>query len=235
MTKSNIFFISFVVIIFKSTLGFSFSLAENCKYQVTHRENLQYSQQYQRDIAECWFSVHPMNGYEKLTYRSYLITTAGLFFVFNSYGEGSDQKTTGAREYYFFPRDTFTGGIVLNNDKVAVRVNGKLTIEFETKTLYPLNNANLTLKNSKAISPKNAGGVEVLDYNGVYLDTGFTMGKAPSSVKTNKSMFKNQSGQKCSIANQDLFDYKDENPVLFHDSVLKEIVAARCPAFAWVD
>lgn len=219
----------------KSNSAFSFSLAENCKYQVTHRENLQYSQQYQKEIAECWFSVHPMNGYEKMVYRSYLLTTAGLFFVFNSYGEGSDQKTTGAREYYFFPRDTFTGGIVLNNDKVAVRVNRKLTIEFDTKTLYPLNNPNLVLKNSIAVTPKNAGGVEVLKYNGVYLDTGFTMGKSPSSVMTNKSMFKNQLGQKCSVLNQDLFDFKDGDPILLHDLVLKDIVAAKCPAFTWIE
>lgn len=235
MTKSRIFFILLVVILLKSTIGFSFSLPENCQYQITHRDNLQYSQMYQKDVAECWFNIHPMNGYESMTYRSYLVTSSGLFFVFNSYGEGSDQKTTGAREYYFFPRETFTGGVNLTADKVSVKMNSKLTMDFETKNLYPLNNPNLVIRNAISINPKNAGGVEVLKYNGVFLDTGFMMGKSPSSVKTIKSMFKNQFGQKCLVLNQDLFDYKDNNPILFHDIVLKRVVASKCPEFKWVD
>ena len=235
MTKLQIFFISLVALTFNSSLSYSYSLPENCKYEITHRDNLQYSKQYENDVGECWFSVHPMNGYETMTYRSYLITSSGLFFVFNSYGEGSDQKTTGAREYYFFPRETFSGGVVLTPDKVSIPMNHKLTIEFETKHLYPLNSPNLVIRNALAINSKNAGGVEILKYNGTYLDTGFVMGKSPSTIKTNKSIFKNQFGQKCLVLNRDIFDYKDDNTELQDDVILKEVVASQCPDYKWVD
>lgn len=235
MTKSQIFFIILLVAIFKSNLGWSYSTAQDCPYQNTRRNNLQFSQQFQKDIAECMFSIHPQNAYQNLFYRSYLVTSSGLLFVFNSYGDGSTASTTGAREYYFFPREPYTGGVELTAGVVSIRMNSKLTLQFESKNLYPLNNSNLVLKNLLSISPKNAGGVEVLKYRGVYLDVGFMMGKAPSSIGTHKSMFKNQFGQKCSIQNNNIFDYKDGEPRLQHDLILKKIVAAQCPAFKWID
>lgn len=236
MAKSQIFFTLFFGIVLKSTWVFSFSLPEDCKYQVTHRSNLQFSQRYQKDIAECWFSIQPMNGYVDLKYRSYLVTSSGMLLVFNSFGAGSNEKTTGARQYFFFPRETFVaGGISLSDDVLLVRVNSKLTLQFETKNLYPLNTENISIKNDTLISPKNAGGVEVLRYNGVYLDTGFMMGNSPNQIQTVKSMFKNQFGEKCSVLNSVIFDYKKSDPTLLHDVLLKKIVAAQCPSFRWED
>lgn len=235
MTKSQIFFMLFFGILIQSSASFGYARREDCTYQITHRDNLQFSRQYQEDRAECWHSVHPMDGYESLTYRSYLITSDGMFFVFNSYGQGSDSKTTGARTYYFFPREIYQGDVALTDAQASIRVNSKLTLQFETKNLYPLNNQNIIFKNYTSINPKNAGGVEVVRYNGVYLDTGFMMGKSASSVPTLKSMFKNQFGQKCSLQNQLIFDYKDEDAILKHETVLHRIVAAQCPSFKWVD
>ena len=235
MTKSQIFFTLVFGIILNSASSFAYSTPDDCQYQITQRNNLQFSMQYQKDRAECWFSIHPMNGYEDMLYRSYLITSQGLLFVFNSFGQGSDAKTTGARLYYFFPREVFKGGVELTNEKASVRVNSKLTLQFETQNLYPLNTDNIVIKNYTSITPKNAGGVEVLRYNGVYLDTGFMMGKSANSVPTLKSMFKNQFGQKCSVQNQLIFDYKGGDVILVNESALHRIVAAQCPSFKWVD
>jgi hypothetical protein len=235
MTKSRIFFTILIGVLLKTTASFAFSLPQNCQYQITHRDNLQFSQRYQKDVSECWFSIHPMNGYQSMTYRSYLVTSSGMLFVFNSFGEGSSTKTTGAREFYFFPREVYTNGLAISQDKVSVRMNSKLTLEFESKNLYPLNTPNIVLKNLSAITPKNAGGVEVLRYNGVYLDTGFVMGQSPSAIKTNKSMFKNQFGQKCLVQNKQIFGYRNDDPILMHDILLHEIVAKQCPDFKWID
>lgn len=235
MTKSQFFFIVVLCILMNSVSGFAYSTPEDCQYRLTQLDNLQFSNQYQKKYAECWFSVHPINAYVDLVYRDYLITSQGLLFVFNSFGHGSDSKTTGARNYYFFPRETFKGDIELAQDKVSIRVNSKLTLQFETKNLYLLNTENITFKNYRAINPKNAGGVEVLRYNGVYLDTGFMMGESPTSVPTLKSMFKNQFGQKCSVQNQLIFDYKDGEAILINEDALHRIVANQCPKFKWID
>lgn len=226
----------FFGVLVQATSSFGYSKPEDCPYQITHRDNLQFSMQYQSDRAECWHSIHPMNGYEDLVYRSYLVSSDGMLFVFNSYGKGSDTKSTGARTYYFFPREIYEpASVTLASNQVSVKINSKLSFDFESKNLYPLNNANIVFKNYTSINPKNAGGVEVLRYNGVYLDTGFMMGKPANSVPTLKSMFKNQFGQKCSIVNQSIFDYKNGDAILKSDSVLHRIVAAQCPTFNWVD
>lgn len=235
MTKPQIFFTIFIGFLLSSSLSFGYSRPENCKRMITHRENLQFSLMYQKNVAECWFSVHPMNGYENMIYRSYTVTSGGHLFIFNSYGVGPSEKTTGAREYYFFPRETYTNGIQLADDLVSIRINSKLTLQFETQNLYPLNGPNIVFKNFLSVNPKNAGGVEVLKYNGVYLDTGFLLGQQPSGKKKNKSMFKNQFGQKCIVENQMIFDYKEDNPILLHDMLLYDVVANRCPDFRWVD
>ncbi len=222
-------------VLIQTATSFGYSRPEDCQYQITHRDNLQFSMQYQEDRAECWHSIHPMNGYDGMVYRSFLISSDGMFFVFNSYGKGPDSKTTGARIYYFFPREIYTYGVTLADHQASVKLNSKLTFDFESNNLYPLNNANIVFKNYTSVNPKNAGGVEVLRYNGVYLDTGFMMGKQANSVPTLKSMFKNQFGQKCSIVNQTLFDYKNGDVILKNDIVLHRIVAAQCPTFKWVD
>lgn len=235
MTKPQIFFTILLGVLLKTAVGFSFSLPENCRYNLTAVSNLQLSQSYQPSTGECWFSINPFNAYSTLSYRSYLVSSSGMVFVFNSFGPGPTSTHTGAREYYFFPRETFTGDIQLKEDLLSVRINSKLTLQFETQNIYPLNNENIVIKNYISVNRKNAGGMEVIRYNGVYLDTGFTLGKAPSEVKTNKSMFKNQYGQKCSVLNSVIFDYKDGQPYLMHELVLKQIVAQQCPNFSWID
>lgn len=236
MIKAQIYFMIFIGVLAHATPSFGYSRPEDCTFQITHRDNLQFSRQYKKDRAECWHSVHPRNGYETLTYRSYLLTSDGMLFIFNSFGNGNEAKTTGARAYYFFPReDHYISEAILTDEQAAIRLNSKLTLRFETKNLYVLNNESLVVKNYTSINPKNAGGVEVLRYNGVYLDAGFMLGKSTTSVPTLKSMFKNQFGQKCSVQNQVIFDYKEGDAILKHDTVLHRIVAAQCPKFRWKD
>ncbi|MBL7544365.1 MAG: hypothetical protein JNL11_11155 [Bdellovibrionaceae bacterium] len=235
MTKSQIFFTILFGVLLKTMVSSAFSLPENCRYNITARANMQFGQSYQKETGECWFSISPFDAYQTLSYRSFLVSSSGLLFVFNSYGYGPNSTHTGAREYYFFPRESFTGQVVLNDDMVSVRMNYKLTLQFETKNIYPLNTENIMIRNATSVNAKNAGGMEVLRYNGVYLDTGFTLGKSPSEVKSNKSMFKNQFGQKCMLLNSLIFDYKDEQPYLMHDVILHQVVAKQCPNFRWVD
>ncbi|WP_374030184.1 hypothetical protein [Bdellovibrio bacteriovorus] len=52
--------------------------------------------------GDCYLSLHNFKQ-GGLVYRDYLFTKDSLM-VFNSFGDGPISQSTGAREYYFFPR-----------------------------------------------------------------------------------------------------------------------------------
>lgn len=221
--------------LFFSITAMAYSAPENCPKKLTHVNNLQFSRAYQEDLSECWISIDNMNGYQKLIYRSYLITTDGLLMVFNSYGSGPNSTHTGARQYYFFPREVFTNEVDLQKDLVSVRLNSKLKFQFQTKVLNLVNQPEFKIKTDPKINRNNKGGVEILEYNGVYLDLGFSMGKSPSDNAEGKSLFKNQFGQACEVINKQIFDYKNDDNFLHGDNVLQATVQRICPEFKWLE
>lgn len=213
----------------------AYSPPENCPKKITSVNNLQFGRSYQEDTSECWISIDNMNGYQKLIYRSYLVTSDGLLMVFNSYGSGPNSSYTGARMFYFFPRESFTNEVKLEKDLVSVRLNSKLRFQFQTKILNLVSQENLKIKTDPKINRNNKGGVEVLQYNGVFLDVGFSMGKSPTDNPDGKSVFKNQFGQNCEVINRQIFDYKGDDNYLHGDNVLRADIERICPDFKWQD
>lgn len=233
--RNKIFTIVFfiVLLLLTSFKADAYSEPENCPRKITRFNNLQFTRNFHEDIYECWISIDNSKAYLNLIYRSYLITTDGLLMVFNSYGSGSSSTHTGARMFYFFPREVFTNEVQLGNDAVSIKLNQKLKFQFRTKTLNLVNQENFKVKTDPKISRNNRGGVEILKYNGVYLDVGFSMGMAPSDKREGVSVFKNQFGQSCQVTNNQIFDYKDDENYLHGDNVLKGTVARLCPDFKW--
>ncbi|MCB0368903.1 MAG: hypothetical protein KDD45_05485 [Bdellovibrionales bacterium] len=216
-----------------SLKGFSYSSEENCPRLLTHVDNLQFLRNYQDDISECWISIDNMNGYQNFIYRSYLVTSDGMLMVFNSYGEGPNSTHTGARVFYFFPREPFLNQTEVQKNLVSVQINSQLKFQFNTQELSLINQENFKVKTDAKISPKNKGGVEILKYNGVYLDGGFSLGRSPLENPESVSKFTNSRGQICRIKNKFIFDYKNDDIYIHGDEVLKEDVHLACPDFIW--
>jgi hypothetical protein len=127
------------ILLVLSILIFGFTaLADGaeCTRLITHHENTQISRDYWTDSETCFSSVHPRDAYTNLIYRDYLITSEGLLMVFNSYGPGDNAKTTGAREFYFFPRKDKK--VEFQHDpgrqEIMVKVTDRLSFVFDTKT-----------------------------------------------------------------------------------------------------
>lgn len=224
-----------VCLVLFSAKSKAYSPPENCPRKITSVNNLQFARTYQEDTSQCWISIDNMDGYKKLIYRSYLVTSDGLLMVFNSYGSGPNSSYTGARMFYFFPREIFTNEVALENNLVSVRLNSKLKFQFQTKVLNLVNQDNFKIKTDPKINRNNKGGVEVVQYQGVFLDVGFSMGKSPTDNPAGKSVFKNQFGQSCEVLNKQIFDYKGDDNYLHGDNVLKADIERICPDFKWQD
>jgi hypothetical protein len=210
-----------------------YSLKENCPRIMKHLNNLQIVSSFESDLSECWFTIDNNKGYRDLIYRSYLLTTSGHLMVFNSYGKGTNSTSTGARQFFFFPRSEFLNGIKLDPKSLTIPITQLATFQFDTTTLSLIDQPGLTFKTDPKVNRQNRGGVEVVKYAGVYLDSGYRLGDAPNQDPGSWSTFVNAEKQNCVVRNRDIFDYKDSDVFLHSDSVLKNTVKSLCPKFRW--
>ncbi len=183
---------------------------------------------------KCYFSVS-INRFTDLVYRQYLFTTNGLLMVFNSFGSGPESTDTGAREYYFFPRDH---DIQLKVDPtmglLQLRlINGDMaTFDIEAASLDRLDLGQVFV--DPEIVQSNQGGVEIKRYSGLLLDSGFKLGSSPSSKPNRESKFTDAGGRTCVVKNSEIFKYPGgETAFKFSDQELKEFLAGRCPQINW--
>lgn len=217
-------------LLLKSLLMFA-AFAGTCDDHIEGRANIQV-QRLQLSSGQCFLSIHPMDAMS-LIYRDYLFTSDGMMMVFNSFGEGSDNDTTGAREFYFFPRRKAVSEYVFNDKKNELIVSHTDGFEY----VFDYNSAQIKsitwakVKLAKDILPENRGGVEVTNYKGLMLDTGFRRGASPSDNPVKPSTFTDENGKTCSVKNSELFDYSNNNTVFkFNtDKALAAFIKKTCP------
>lgn len=215
-------------------LGFAFAQGpEKCPYIVERQEGTQIQQMWSEGSQSCFFSVYPLNAYYDLIYRDHLFTSNGMFMVFNSYGQGPESETTGAREFYFLPRprSQFLYNWKLDTKELEiVHVSGdKFVFDSRKARLKSISRAQVTVADE--VNSQNQGGVEISQYQGLLLDGGFKVGSAPTSVSSNISVLKDSSGTSCAVKNYEVFKYTSDGDVVFKysDDILPTFLQKRCP------
>lgn len=181
--------------------------------------------------TECFISIHPRNTYN-LTYRDFLFDNVGLFMVFNSYGSGPNSESTGARDYYFFPRKTKTLSYQYDAATKQLSVqspSGKVFV-FDTEKTILLSISNTTFVTDYSINPHNKGGIEITQNDGLYLDLGFQRGESPSQNPNRKITFKDGKQNNCLVKNSSVFNYTQDLDVIFKydDSQLSKFLKRAC-------
>ncbi|WP_413581499.1 hypothetical protein [Bdellovibrio sp. HCB288] len=183
------------------------------------------------DKGNCFLSV----GNYKLNtmfYRNYLFAADGNLMVFNSFGSGPISETTGAREFYFFPRrskyPTFTWNEEQRQLVVTSTTGDEYYFDYETAELKGSNKA--VTQVAAEISKTNGGGVEIKKYKGLVFDAGFKMGAAPTSNPRAKGTFTDETGRTCAISIGDIFSYtEDMDPyVKYTDKNLAKFLKSKC-------
>jgi hypothetical protein len=181
--------------------------------------------------GECFVDIGPAYA-PNMVYRSYSFFDTGLLMVFNSYGEGTNSATTGAREYYFFPR---SGKPALQMDAAAgtilVTMADGDVVSIDSTTAQIASSSRGEVAVSPRIDPANLGGVEFPHYDGLMLDTGYARGGSPANSPDRQSTFRSPQGQLCRVANREIFAYAGRDHTFkFDDAALSAFLKKRCPA-----
>jgi len=205
----------------------------SCPYFVERQEGTQIQQIWSEGSQSCFFSITPLNAYVDLIYRDHLLTSQGLFMVFNSYGPGSESEKTASREFYLFPRLTnqFSHKWDLGRKELeVVHITGdKFIFDSRKARLKSLTRAHVTVAND--VDPSNRGGVEISNYQGLLLDGGFRVGNAPTSDAYGQSIIKDKIGNQCVVTNKEVFYYNASDDIIFRfsDKEFLKFLRQRCP------
>lgn len=205
----------------------------DCPDIVERYEGTQIQQQWSENSQSCFFSVSPRDAYVDLIYRDHLFTTQGLFLVFNSYGTGPDSETTGAREFFLFPRPLKKFDFYWNRNSQELEVThvtgNKFIFDARKGRLKSVTNATVSVADD--VNKNNRGGIEITNFKGLVLDGGFKMGGSPSSVSSGSSVIKDVQGKSCSVKNYEVFKYTSDGEVFvkYSDSTLPAYIKKRCP------
>lgn len=140
--------------------------------------------------------------------RMFTVSADGQFMAFSSFGKtGSPSADTGSRTFYLFPlRDKPSMSLNEISGNLHLRTASGNVIELSPQgDLLGITGGKLT--EDRSISGSNQGGVELRDFDGIVLDTGWSQGRQAIENKAGTSVFRDRSGNRCSVPNSKLFDY----------------------------
>lgn len=205
-----------------------------CTNLVERYENTQIQRIWAADIQSCFFSIVPLDAYKDLIYRDYMFTSDGELMVFNSFGSGDESVTTGAREFYMFPRPVEEITHVWDLDKQELTVThvtgDKFIFDIRKARLKSMTRGNVTV--ADYVEPKNRGGVEISNFQGILFDGGFKRGSAPTGNGNATSYFKDVNNKSCAVKNSEVFKYTADGDIHLKfesDKAVMAFIKQRCP------
>lgn len=165
-----------------------------------------------------------------LVYRDYALSTDGMFMIFNLYG---DQGNFGVRDFFMFPRTSNVVTYQWKEDSKELLINhvtgDVFTFDATQAKLKSISGATIAVADT--VSRNNRGGVEIKNYNGLLLDTGFTMNQDPTESRDTNSVIK-KSSTSCSVKNKNLFQYMSDGDIIFrykNDKDFFSYLKSACP------
>jgi hypothetical protein len=203
---------------------------KKCEDVLTHSGDILIQRRWDSTSNHCFIGLHPMKVTD-LKYRDYYFDNSGIFFVFNSYGEGSDASTTGSRVFYLFP-------ITQNYPDYSIEPNGDVIIQTVSGYQILFDSKKLQIKSVQSgqfiespLSPNNRGGTEINPGTGFLFDAGFKLGGMAKDQPTNLTQVTGAKSGTCRLKNSELYQYKsgdDEHPLLYSGKNLELFLQKRC-------
>ncbi len=226
---------SFLIFSLLPISGFAAN-AQTCNDTVERRANIQLQVLYSPASGSCFLSISPFKN-STLVYRNYLMTDEGLLMVFNSFGDGEEMDNTAAREFYFFPRVQANPTHVWNDLDRRLEVthtNGDVFyFDYDSADIFRLGRGQVFV--APEIRKENKGGVEILEYQGLVLDVGFTVGHSPSAVAAGAVAFIDHKQQSCGLKVREVFIETGSQDMRFKysDVDLVPFLKNRCPQLSY--
>ena len=206
----------------------------DCPDKLEAHNLTQVQQSYSPSMKRCYLSISNRNNYQTLVYRDYLISSEGHLMAFLSFGPGPDATTTGAKEFYFFPRNTKKQDFHWDNDNsiLVVKATTPFDYIFDTTTSEITEIANAQVFIDPKISKENNGGITMIPQTGLVLEFPFQLGKAPTSIPTLKGYFIDSKSHRCSMKVSDLFKVLNQDGDVafkYTDAQLTKLLKTKCP------
>lgn len=221
--------------IFLTLLLFSGNVFADCIKTSVKKENINFQIIPSSQSSECFFMITPYDVID-MKYRGFTFATDGDFSVFTSYENGPNSTTTGSSEMYFFPRQSSLAYYF--NDELQrleiQHVNGD-HFYFDYATAEFIGSDLGLFKIHTNIVKGDHGGVELISYNGLSMDSGFVMGGTPTEDGRFLSVIRDGKGGLCKVRNSSIFNYTDESPITFKfsDAQFKAFLDEECPKIQW--
>ncbi len=204
-----------------------------CPDRFEVQDQTQVQQLMTNDQKKCFVSPHNRNNYETLIYRSYLFSSHGYLMAFLSFGPGDEKTHTGAKEFYFFPRNLaeqkYNWDPTLH--QLNVRSSSNYQFVLDTWTTEIIGSKNVGVDVDPKISPDNNAGLFLKPETGIIYELPFTLGNAPSSSKNLDGVFIDQKQNRCTIKVKEILKSvgSGESEVKLTDAQIKSFLAIRCP------
>lgn len=222
--------LSVVALLF--TLGSNaMASSDSCTPLSETRGNIILTRTFYFDDGTCNLSVSNKNN---LTiYRDYSFDQNGGMLVFTLYGEFDNEQRFGTREFFFQPKKNNFPDFAWNDETQELAVimtsGDKATFSYETAGLKGIENAQVTIDDY--LHPRKQGGVEINQYNGLLVDTGFTLDRLSSQNRNGLSVLRDSKSNTCKVANRSLFRYLPNGNVQFKLKTpeLKSLLEKQCP------
>lgn len=209
--------------------------SETCTPVTEVRGNILLSRTYYSDDGTCNLSVSNKNN--EIIYRDYSFGNTGGILVFSNYGEFDGQHRFGTREFFFLPKKNAFPDYVWNDEKQELEIimtsGDRAIFRYDTAELQAIENAVINVNND--LHPRSKGGLEILSYKGIVIDTGFSLDRLNSQNQIFLSTITDSQSRTCKISNRSLFKYYSNGNVDFKltNEELKALLKKQCPQLSY--
>lgn len=216
-----------------STYTFAAVPPQDCKEEIVRVGLTQIHQLSNREQTNCYITTSNMNNYVDLKYRDYLVSNDSLL-VFVSIDDGPEDTSSGAKEFYFFPRNQRTSTFSISKDEREITIKGRYNFDFifDSESSHLIGMTNAKVEVDPKISAENDGGVFITPTLGLVYELPFKLGGAPSADFRKTGVFKDAYQHECRVQIGKIFKYTNsegETAVKYTDEQLKKVLAKLCP------
>lgn len=220
--------ILFVVLLSNITL--SWAKESFCKSSVqTISETRIQTGQFRR--GDCYITITP-SYIKEMRYRSFIITDLGQILVFNSFGWGTPARSTGARAFHTLPKRQNASWKVIDDKLMEITlVNGKV-LAIDLLSSQPIDNADYRFEIDPDILPTNNGGVEIIEFKDIILDSGYKIGGSPIGRIDRQSILFDSYGNRCDVENKEVFKEIADDEIVMkfaNENDFTKFTSVRCP------
>ncbi|MCB0351215.1 MAG: hypothetical protein KDD38_08535 [Bdellovibrionales bacterium] len=222
------FFVSLVILLGDSTVAGAQEI-NPCEDNIIRvNEYRIQTMQSRRGEQECFIYLSQSNSVDDM-YKRLIWNSNGEFVVFYSFGKGSANTQTGAKNYYFLPQSQSLKLEIIGADVIQVTTANGVEMRFNTVSGVFEDISGVQFTQNINFNRSSPNWIQLIGSQSFIFESEFKIGSSPKEYQFGQvNMIK--SGYTCNANNQNLFSYSSEEPSLKikTQEQLNALVQQRC-------